>query len=61
VSEPTIDERLDFLRDIERGNLEAIRAFVERVEKRLVTMPSYAEFEDAMQEELAAMEKEASE
>ena len=41
--------------DIDRGKLEAVRAFVERVEKRV----GY-EYSHVLEEELAAMEKEQS-
>jgi hypothetical protein len=90
MSEPTIDEMLDWLDQWEGDNgrvaairaileqhrdgsmdairaviseergrdLLIIRAFVERIDKRLESMPSYATADDAIREELAAMEKE---
>jgi hypothetical protein len=55
--------RLWNTRTIAKQELEAIRAFVERVEKRTeidYTKKGWAfAFEDAMKAELAAMEKEA--
>lgn len=47
----------DGIKAVQRSQLEAIRAFVERVEKR--PLSAAADFQDGVYDELAAMSKEA--